>query len=70
MIENYLQCNCLYLQNDEFQSQPSTESAHTSAVLEDLEVFMFEINLKWQPKTLLDQASIKYVSINIVNDLK
>lgn len=59
MMEDDLRCQCLHRQDDWDRLLPSADFAHNSTVSEILEMFLFAIDLKRQPRILFDLISAK-----------
>ena len=70
MVENYLRCFVSYHQNDLDELLASAEFAYSSSVSENLGCSPFELDLGWNPKSVLDFISGSEIDVQSVDDLR
>lgn len=54
MVENYLRCYCAHNQRDWYYLLAAAEFAYNSVTVESKKIFLFELDLGWSPRALLD----------------
>jgi len=70
MIGNYLRCYVSYHQNDWDELLASAEFAYNSSVSEDLKCSPFELDIGWNPKSVLDFISGSEINVQSLDELK
>ncbi len=70
IVENHLRCYCNYHQDYWGGLLPEAEFPYNSAVIEDLGMNLFEVELGWYPKTSLYLVYVLHVPNGTVSDFK
>ena len=70
LIENYIRCYCSFHQHDWDELLPAAEFAHNSALSVDLGASPFEVDLGWQPRSLVDLLGQADVDVGYVKDFR
>lgn len=70
MVEKNIRCYCSYHQDDWDELLPAVKFAYSSCISDDLSVSLFEVDLGWVPRALLDLISGNEVAAQNLEDFK